>query len=177
MSPAFLMKFPILTVLTACSEELGLSNFMAWEVAEVVGICKRRDFILPTVYQGVYNLMDRLPEDELFPCLRKFNIKYAAYSPVAGGYLTDRFFVPEPGKEIPLQKFDPKFTPSWYQDRYFPMASAVAELQQAVKAHDLTLTEVAYRWLQWHSKLQPDDHGIVIAASRKAQIDGTVADW
>lgn len=46
------------------SEEFGLSNYMAWEVAEVVGICKRRGFVLPTVYQGVYNLVYRVPEAE-----------------------------------------------------------------------------------------------------------------
>lgn len=34
------------------SEEFGLSNFMSWEVAEVVGICVRRGFVTPTVYEG-----------------------------------------------------------------------------------------------------------------------------
>lgn len=47
-----------------CSEEFGLSNYMSWEVAEIVGICKRRGFVLPTVYEGRYNLIDRVVEDE-----------------------------------------------------------------------------------------------------------------
>ena len=55
--------------LTVRSEELGLSNYMAWEVAEVVGICARRGFVRPTVYQGIYNLLDRRVEDELFAAL------------------------------------------------------------------------------------------------------------
>ena len=46
------------------SEELGLSNYVAWEVAEIVGICKRRGFVVPTVYQGVYNAMYRMSEAE-----------------------------------------------------------------------------------------------------------------
>lgn len=145
---------------------------MAWEVAEVVAICKRRNFVQPTVYQGVYNLLDRLVEEELLPCLRKFGLKFAAYSPLAGGYLTDKFFVPEPGKEQNL-----KFTHWWYKHRYSAMSPAVLKLQQVAKAHDLTLVEVAYRWLQWHSKMQPGDYGIVMAASRKAQVVSTVADW
>lgn len=37
---------------------------MSWEVAEIVGICKRRGFVAPTVYQGVYNLVYRVPEAE-----------------------------------------------------------------------------------------------------------------
>ena len=77
---------------------------MAFEVAEVVRICRRRGFVAPTVYQGRYNLLDRGAEAEyvapslrrvdamtadhrymtrLFPCLRKFGIKFAAYSVLA----------------------------------------------------------------------------------------------
>lgn len=46
------------------SEELGLSNYASWEVAEIVGICERRGFVKPTVYQGIYNILDRKVEDE-----------------------------------------------------------------------------------------------------------------
>lgn len=46
------------------SEELGLSNYMSFEVAEIVGICKRRGFVLPSVYQGIYNVLDRTNEAE-----------------------------------------------------------------------------------------------------------------
>lgn len=35
--------------------ELGLSNYAAWEVAEIVGICERRGFVKPTIYQAMYN--------------------------------------------------------------------------------------------------------------------------
>lgn len=36
-------------------KQLGLSNYASWEVAEIVGICERRGFVKPTVYQGMYN--------------------------------------------------------------------------------------------------------------------------
>ncbi len=42
----------------------------SWEVAEIVGICKANGYILPTVYQGLYNAIHRsvnlirLNEDE-----------------------------------------------------------------------------------------------------------------
>ena len=149
------------------SDEFGLSNYMAFEVAEIVGICKHRGFVMPTVYQGVYNLLDRLTEDELFPCLRKLNIKFAAYTPLAGGFLTERFFIPMPeAKDAPLSKFDSssKYS-SFYTSRYFPSSSAVAELKDIVGAHNLTLTEVALRWLQWHSKLQAGDLGVIASGN------------
>lgn len=160
------------------SEELGLSNYKSWEVAEIVGICKRRGFVLPTVYEGVYNLLDRLPEDELFGCLRKFNIKFAAYSVLAGGYLSDRFFVPDETNvaQTQLSKFDPKWKMSWfYTGRYYPMAPAVAELQKVARAHGLELDEVSFRWFQWHSAMQPGDLGVIVAASKIAQLERTLA--
>ena len=35
--------------------QLGLSNFTAFEVAEVVITCKERGWVRPTIYQGMYN--------------------------------------------------------------------------------------------------------------------------
>ena len=35
--------------------QLGLSNFTAFEVAEIVILCKERGWVRPTIYQGMYN--------------------------------------------------------------------------------------------------------------------------
>ena len=35
--------------------QLGLSNFTAFEVAEIVITCKERGWVRPTIYQGIYN--------------------------------------------------------------------------------------------------------------------------
>lgn len=39
--------------------QLGLSNFTAFEVAEVVITCKERGWVRPTIYQGMYNAISR----------------------------------------------------------------------------------------------------------------------
>lgn len=41
--------------------QLGLSNFTAFEVAEVVITCKERGWVRPTIYQGMYNAISRQP--------------------------------------------------------------------------------------------------------------------
>lgn len=54
---------PFEETLEACNElhqegkfvELGLSNFAAWEVAEVVITCRKNGWVQPTVYQAMYN--------------------------------------------------------------------------------------------------------------------------
>ncbi|XP_044301281.1 aflatoxin B1 aldehyde reductase member 2 [Varanus komodoensis] len=52
---------PVEETLRACDElhkegkfgELGLSNYAAWEVAEICSICRANSWLLPTVYQVV----------------------------------------------------------------------------------------------------------------------------
>lgn len=53
------------------------------QVAEIVTICRANGYIPPTVYEGIYNFLDRTIEAELIPCLRKFGIKFVAYSALA----------------------------------------------------------------------------------------------
>jgi aflatoxin B1 aldehyde reductase len=44
--------------------QLGLSNFTAFEVAEVVMTCKYNKWVRPTIYQGMYNAITRSLEAE-----------------------------------------------------------------------------------------------------------------
>ncbi len=40
-------------------KELGVCNYASWEVANICQICKSRGWVLPTVYQGMYNAITR----------------------------------------------------------------------------------------------------------------------
>lgn len=60
-------------------EHFGLSNFSADEVEEAVTMCKEKGWVVPTVYQGLYNAVARNGEDKLFPVLRKHGIKFYSY--------------------------------------------------------------------------------------------------
>ena len=63
-------------------EKLGVSNYTAEEVEEMVGICEREGLVKPSVYQGRYNAMIRSGETGLFPTLRKHGISFYAYRSV-----------------------------------------------------------------------------------------------
>ena len=41
-------------------------------------------------FTGMYNCLTRQVEKELIPCLRKFNMAFYAYNPLAGGILTGK---------------------------------------------------------------------------------------
>ena len=69
---------------------LGLSNFPAWEVVYIHGKCAEIGLPPPTTYQGMYNCLTRAVEPELIPALRKLNMRFLAYNPLAGGLLTGK---------------------------------------------------------------------------------------
>lgn len=51
--------------------QLGLSNYAAWEVAEIWNVANERGWVRPTIYQAMYNAFTRDIERELIPCCRK----------------------------------------------------------------------------------------------------------
>src|SRR5690606_26118365 len=92
-------KTPLEETLKACQKlyeegkfkELGLSNYSSWQVSEIYNMCKNNGWVLPTVYQGMYNVITRDVEKELFPCIRYYNMRFYSYNPLAGGLLTERY--------------------------------------------------------------------------------------
>ncbi|KAG0338327.1 hypothetical protein BG005_003815, partial [Podila minutissima] len=146
-------------------EEFGLSNFAAWQVALVHQICKFKGYIAPTVYQGWFNPLQRQVERELFPCLRELGIKFYAYNPIAGGFLTGNYTVDSQVKDG--SRFDTKTVlGSYYREQYWtPLYfDAVKELKTAAAMHDIQLLDASIRWMNHHSGLGPND-GLIFGAN------------
>ena len=57
----------------------GLSNYTPQEVEQIVQLSTGNDWVKPSVYEGAYNPLCRLGEDELFPILRKHGMSFHAY--------------------------------------------------------------------------------------------------
>jgi aryl-alcohol dehydrogenase-like predicted oxidoreductase len=60
---------------------IGLSNFAAWRVAEVVRLCERAGIDRPAAVEPLYNALNRQVEAELLPACRHFGIGVVPYSP------------------------------------------------------------------------------------------------
>lgn len=157
----------------------GLSNYAAWEVAQIAEICISRQWVRPRVYQGMYNALTRGLEEELVPCCRYYGINILAYNPLAGGVLSGRYESCEIPKEGRFSDVEGNTSAKIYRDRYFNQVyvDAVNRLKPVTEKHGLTLIETAYRWLVHHSKLRPfDGDGIVIGASSIEQLDSNLKD-
>ncbi|EGN95084.1 hypothetical protein SERLA73DRAFT_77091 [Serpula lacrymans var. lacrymans S7.3] len=154
-------------------EEFGLSNFYSWEVAEIVAIAKAHEWIQPTVYQGLYNALERNVESELFPCLRKYGIRFHASSPLARGLLAGtNIYAPTPGSRWDSSS---STMAEGLISKYKTFQAAFQELGLSLARHNIPLAEVALRWIQHHSFLNPGD-AVIIGASSLQQLQANLKD-
>ncbi|KAF9236270.1 Aldo/keto reductase [Melanogaster broomeanus] len=152
-------------------EIFGLSNFAAWEVAEVVGICKANGYVLPKIYQAMYNAVTREIETELVPCCRKYGIRIVVYNPLAGGLFAGKVAsvqetAPEGGRFDPNSAMGKMYRARYLNEGYF---EALQVVKAVAEKHNLRLTEIALRWCQHHSILANTD-GVILGASSAAQL-------
>lgn len=140
---------------------------------KVYDICKANSYPLPSVYQGNYSAVARKQETLLFPTLRKLNIAFYAYSPIAGGLLTKTKQDILDGKG----RFD---TSTGIGQMYAGMYSkpsyleALAEWEQIAKDEGCSRASLAYRWVKYNSPLK-EEYGdaIIVGASRVEQLRET----
>ncbi|KAJ7063258.1 Aldo/keto reductase [Mycena amicta] len=157
-------------------EIFGLSNFASWEVAEVVSICKAKNWIQPKIYQAMYNAITRAMEAELVPCCRKFGIRLVIYNPLAGGLFAGKV---ASVADVPAAGRFNDSTPSgrMYRERYLRQGNfdALNVVKEVSAKHGLRLTEVALRWCQHHSVLGRED-GVILGASSAQQLKQNLDD-
>ena len=154
-------------------KQLGLSNYAAWQVAEVVETCRHNGWMQPVVYQGMYNALTRDVERELFPCLRNYGISFYAYNPLAGGLLTGKYQsiddMPDTGRFAERNGYEERY---WKKD-YFDV---LQQLTRTCGELGLTPTQAAMRWLVNHSLLDAEQgDGIILGATRIEHLTNNMA--
>ncbi|KAL7815539.1 NADP-dependent oxidoreductase domain-containing protein [Trichoderma gracile] len=151
----------------------GISNYSAWETAQLCEISIRNGWKKPDVYQGVYNGLHRAVEPELFPCLRYYGIAFYQYNPLAGGILTDKYKL-EYTEHEEGSRFDPKrpqgaqYRARYWNETYFKALDVVRPVAAKL---GIPTAEAALRWSLHHSLLKRE-HGdaIIIGASSARQL-------
>ena len=168
---------PIEKTLKACWQlycegkfkQFGLSNYAAWQVAEIAQLCVTNDWMMPVVYQGMYNALTRDVERELFPCLRNYGIKFYVYNPLAGGLLTGKYTSynqrPDQGRFASYEGYQQRY----WKKEYFKV---IEHFNQLCFKHNIDASDAALRWLHFHSKLSADyGDGIILGASRVEHLE------
>ncbi len=142
----------------------AVSNYAAWQVAEIHCLCRAQCFQPPHVSQPMYNLLARGIEDEYIPFCKRFGVAIVPYNPLAGGLLTGKY----------ARTRDPSaggrfFNNRMYLDRYWheDCFTAVEALEAAAREGDKTLVELSFEWLL----AQPHVDSIILGASRFEQLE------
>ena len=142
----------------------AVSNYAAWQVAEIHWTCEKKGYKPPYISQPMYNLIARGIEEEYLPFCRRFGVAVVPYNPLAGGLLTGKH-ARESG---PIQgtRFDGN---AMYQDRYWHADdfTAVEELKTIAREVGKSLVELAFQWLL----SQPIVDSIILGASRLEQLE------
>ena len=154
----------------------GISNYYSFEVAQICEICRRNGWVMPTVYQGLYNALHRKVEDELLPCLRHYGISLYCFNPLAGGFLTGKFQREQGDGDVEAGgRFDPKrLQGQLHRGRYWndAMFDALDIVRPVAEKHGLTISQCALRWLTHHSMMSREKgDAVIVGASSKHHLE------
>jgi len=157
------------------AEAWGISNFSIDMVAEYIAEAERQGVPKPALYQGQYNPVTRGMEGDLLPLLRKHGIRFYAYSPTAGGFLSNKVVISN-GSDLP-SRFQPDHRASSRLNERFNnprILVALQSLHKVAESHKIDVLSASLRWLVYHSPLGSGD-GIILGASKVEQIEDSSA--
>lgn len=150
-------------------KSFGISNYSKVETERIVSICKEKGYPLPTVYQGLYNPINRRIEDELLPTLRENKIAFVAYNPLAAGMLTGKH---KKDGEVLKGRF---LNNKNYLDRYYKQDTfqGLDLIAAACEKAGISMISATYSWMMKYSKLSEDD-GLLLGASSLSHLETNI---
>ncbi len=144
---------------------VGVSNWMAWQVARAIGIAERLGFAKIATTQSYYTIAGRDIERELVPLLKAEKTGLLVWSPLAGGLLSGKF-----GRDQAVADGSRRTTfnfPPVDMERGYAVIDLLREIAQARNA---TVAQVALSWLLH----QPHVTSVILGAKRVEQLDENV---
>ena len=149
---------------------LGVSNFAAWQIAELRRVAAETGAPQPVFSQPLYNLLARRIEEEYVEFSAHAALFDIVYNPLGGGLLTGRHRFDEPPTD---GRFGSSNLATMYRDRYWNpvLFDAVARLGAFADEAGLPLPELALRWLLTRETVG----AVLIGASSVDQLQRNIA--
>jgi aryl-alcohol dehydrogenase-like predicted oxidoreductase len=146
---------------------LGVSNYSAWQIADILALCDRRGYIAPLITQNVYNAITRGIEVELIPFLKAHGMNLTVYNPIAAGLLAGKH---KPGKPAEDTRFGLN---KMYVDRYWSDANfaAVEKLTSIARENGMSILQLAMKWCAAQKQVT----SIITGVSRLPQLEQNIA--
>jgi len=145
---------------------IGISNFPAWQVSDMLGTADKRNFTAPIVTQNLYNLLNREVESELVPCIQKHHLGMTVYNPIAGGLLSGKYDF----NQLPTEgRFAEKAN---YMARYWKPENfeIIKKLEKIAADKEISLLELSMKWCIAH----PYIDSVISGVSRLEQLQQNI---
>ena len=146
---------------------IGVSNFAAWQVADMLAVCDKRGYAAPIISQSVYNPITRGVESELVPFLQTHGLGMAVFNPIAGGLLAGKH---KPGKPADNTRFanSEMYYKRYWSDENF---AAIEKLLEIAASHTISILELAMKWCA----CRPGVTTIISGVSKLEQLKQNIA--
>jgi aryl-alcohol dehydrogenase-like predicted oxidoreductase len=131
---------------------LGVSNFAAWQIAQIQQVAHAVGAPQPIVAQQLYNLVGRRIETEYLPFAAATGVETMVYNPLGGGLLTGQHsFTQRPTGG----RFGDSRLAEMYTQRYWDadLFAAIDKLSAIAAEADISLIELSLRWLAYHRQV------------------------
>lgn len=125
----------------------GVSNFAAWQIADLDAAADRLGMPGPVVAQQLYSPIARRLEDEYVEFAASHRVHTMVYNPLGGGLLSGKHDFTRGPQES--GRFSSSRLAQMYRDRYWNerLFDGVARLEGVAAESGLPLLELALRWV------------------------------
>lgn len=151
---------------------VGVSNFLAYRIARLLGRAEARNLTKVVSIQPRYSLLFREIERELLPLALEDRLGVIPYNPLAGGLLTGKHkhgAGPAAGTRFTLGTAAERYQDRYWHERQFATVEALNEAVSA-SASGLSLTTASVAWVL----ANPAVTSAIIGASRPEQLTDTL---
>ncbi|QXQ10072.1 aldo/keto reductase [Paeniglutamicibacter sp. Y32M11] len=148
---------------------LGVSNFAAWQIAQIQQVAHAVGAPQPIVAQQLYNLVGRRIETEYLPFAAATGVETMVYNPLGGGLLTGQHsFTQRPTGG----RFGDSRLAEMYTQRYWDadLFAAIDKLSAIAAEADISLIELSLRWLAYHRQVD----ALLLGGSKVQQLQANL---
>jgi aryl-alcohol dehydrogenase-like predicted oxidoreductase len=149
---------------------LGVSNFAAWQIADVIHVAREVGAPRPVVAQQLYNLVARRVEEEYLEFAATHQVHTMVYNPLGGGLLTGKHsFDAKPSEG----RFGDSKLAAMYTQRYWDkqLFEAIHELSLIAQELGISLAELSLRWLAYRNGVG----SMLLGGSKVEQLQANIA--
>ena len=150
---------------------IAASNFTSWQLARANILAELRGWTPLAAIQSEYHLLERDVECEVLPYCQAHNMGFVPYYPLAGGFLTGKYWrgePPPPGSRGETNRHVKRYMIDANYDAIEPLSAWAA-------ARGRGLNQLAIAWLQ----AQPQICSVIAGATKLDHVlsNARAADW